>query len=139
MLSWNIWILWRWLSFIYKSFISLKSQRSSVFLKCLHFFLHAVNCYYFQTLFRASLPHPTSDCDFAQYEINMLIPGIDLFSDRYRADVSTVVASLNFLIFELHCAKQNLTVSISLWYCNYYIIVLDIFMTNHGSSSKISV
>jgi len=42
----------------------------------------------------------------------MLIPGIDLFSDRYRADISTVVASLNFLMFELHCAKQNLIVSI---------------------------
>ncbi|XP_009462277.1 PREDICTED: uncharacterized protein CFAP54 [Nipponia nippon] len=71
-------------------------------------------CYFsailFKTLFRASLPHPTSDCDFAQYETNMLIPGIDLFSDRYRADISTVVASLNFLMFELHCAKQNLTI-----------------------------
>ncbi|KAM6320974.1 LOW QUALITY PROTEIN: cilia- and flagella-associated protein 54 [Aegotheles albertisi] len=71
-------------------------------------------CYFsailFKTLFRASLPHPTSDCDFAQYEINMLIPGIDLFSDRYRADISTVVASLNFLMFELHCAKQNLII-----------------------------
>ncbi|NXS99919.1 CFA54 protein, partial [Jacana jacana] len=65
---------------------------------------------YFQTLFRASLPHPTSDCDFAQYETNMLIPGIDLFSDRYRADISTVVASLSFLMLELHCAKQNLII-----------------------------
>uniref|UniRef100_A0A8C4TQ35 Cilia and flagella associated protein 54 n=1 Tax=Falco tinnunculus TaxID=100819 RepID=A0A8C4TQ35_FALTI len=64
----------------------------------------------FKTLFRASLPHPTSDCDFAQYETNMLVPGIDLFSDRYRADISTVVASLNFLMFELHCAKQNLII-----------------------------
>ncbi|XP_010560285.1 PREDICTED: uncharacterized protein CFAP54 [Haliaeetus leucocephalus] len=71
-------------------------------------------CYFsailFKTLFRVSLPHPTSDCDFAQYETNMLIPGIDLFSDRYRADISTVVASLNFLMFELHCAKQNLII-----------------------------
>ncbi|XP_071892420.1 cilia- and flagella-associated protein 54 isoform X2 [Anas platyrhynchos] len=76
--------------------------------------LRTKHCYFsailFKTLFRASLPHPTSDCDFAQYEINMLIPGIDLFSDRYRADVSTVVASLNFLMFELHYAKQNLTI-----------------------------
>ncbi|KAM9388154.1 cilia- and flagella-associated protein 54 [Phaethornis superciliosus] len=76
--------------------------------------LRAKYCYFsailFKTLFRASLPHPTSDCDFAQYEINMLIPGIDLFSDRYRADISTVVASLNFLMFELHCAKQNLII-----------------------------
>ncbi|KAM6425269.1 LOW QUALITY PROTEIN: cilia- and flagella-associated protein 54 [Rhynochetos jubatus] len=71
-------------------------------------------CYFsailFKTLFRASLPHPTADCDFAQYDTNMLIPGIDLFSDRYRADTSTVVASLNFLMSELHCAKQNLII-----------------------------
>ncbi|KAM4902054.1 cilia- and flagella-associated protein 54 [Sylvia borin] len=71
-------------------------------------------CYFsailFKTLFRASLPHPTSDCDFVQYETNILIPGIDLFSDRYRADISTVVASLNFIMFELHCAKQNLII-----------------------------
>ncbi|KFO12752.1 Putative uncharacterized protein C12orf63, partial [Balearica regulorum gibbericeps] len=71
-------------------------------------------CYFsamlFKTLFRASLPHPTSDCDFAQYEADMLIPGIDLFSDRYRADISTVVASLNFLMFQLHYAKQNLII-----------------------------
>ncbi|XP_027535729.1 cilia- and flagella-associated protein 54 [Neopelma chrysocephalum] len=71
-------------------------------------------CYFsailFKTLFRASLPHPTSDCDFVQYETNTLIPGIDLFSDRYRADISTVVASLDFLMFELHCAKQNLII-----------------------------
>ncbi|XP_051639987.1 cilia- and flagella-associated protein 54 isoform X3 [Manacus candei] len=71
-------------------------------------------CYFsailFKTLFRASLPHPTSDCDFVQYETNILIPGIDLFSDRYRADISTVVASLDFLMFELHCAKQNLII-----------------------------
>ncbi|XP_041330192.1 cilia- and flagella-associated protein 54 [Pyrgilauda ruficollis] len=71
-------------------------------------------CYFsatlFKTLFRASLPHPASDYDFAQYETNILIPGIDLFSDRYRADISTVVASLNFIMFELHCAKQNLII-----------------------------
>ncbi|XP_066039514.1 cilia- and flagella-associated protein 54 [Chamaea fasciata] len=71
-------------------------------------------CYFsailFKTLFRASLPHPTSDYDFVQYETNILIPGIDLFSDRYRADISTVVASLNFIMFELHCAKQNLII-----------------------------
>ncbi|KAM6301684.1 cilia- and flagella-associated protein 54 [Podargus strigoides] len=76
--------------------------------------LRIKHCYFsamlFKTLFRASLPHPTSDCDFAQYETNILIPGINLFSDRYRADVSTVVASLNFVMFELHCAKQNLLI-----------------------------
>uniref|UniRef100_A0A8B9E231 Cilia and flagella associated protein 54 n=1 Tax=Anser cygnoides TaxID=8845 RepID=A0A8B9E231_ANSCY len=80
---------------------------SNMRLRTKHCYLSAI---LFKTLFRASLPHPTSDCDFAQYEMNMLIPGIDLFSDRYRADVSTVVASLNFLMFELHCAKHNLII-----------------------------
>ncbi|XP_067998988.1 cilia- and flagella-associated protein 54 [Melanerpes formicivorus] len=73
--------------------------------------LRTKHCYFsamlFKSLFGASLPHPTSDCDFAQYETRMLVPGIDLFSDRYRADISTVLASLDFLMFELHCAKQN--------------------------------
>lgn len=92
--------------------MSIKGLDIIVFHQCLYIFSQVVHYYYFQTLFRASLPHPTSDCDFAQYETNMLIPGIDLFSDRYRADIATVVASLNFLMFELHCAKQNLTVSI---------------------------
>ncbi|XP_064899545.1 cilia- and flagella-associated protein 54 isoform X2 [Columba livia] len=76
--------------------------------------LRAKYCYFsailFKTLFRASLPHPTSDCDFAQYETNTLVPGIDLFSDHFRADICTVVASLNFLMFELHCTKQNLII-----------------------------
>ncbi|XP_053799690.1 cilia- and flagella-associated protein 54 isoform X3 [Vidua chalybeata] len=76
--------------------------------------LRTKHCYFsailFKTLFRASLPHPASDCDFVQYETNLLIPGIDLFSDRYRADISTVVASLNFIMLELHCAKQNLII-----------------------------
>ncbi|NWY68452.1 CFA54 protein, partial [Erithacus rubecula] len=76
----------------------------------LYNFSKIIHCYYFQTLFRASLPHPTSDYDFVQYETNILIPGIDLFSDRYRADTSTVVASLNFIMFELHYAKQNLII-----------------------------
>ncbi|XP_065597313.1 cilia- and flagella-associated protein 54 [Cyrtonyx montezumae] len=71
-------------------------------------------CYFsamlFKTLFRASLPHPTFDCEFAQYEIHTLVPGLDLFSDCYRADICTVIASLNFVMFELHCAKQNLTI-----------------------------
>ncbi|KAJ7329936.1 hypothetical protein JRQ81_016110 [Phrynocephalus forsythii] len=64
----------------------------------------------FKSLFRASLPHPKVDCDFAQYETDVLIPGIDLFVDRYRADIATVVAGLNFVIYELHCSKQNLII-----------------------------
>nr|XP_056702505.1 cilia- and flagella-associated protein 54 [Euleptes europaea] len=64
----------------------------------------------FKSLFRASLPHPIADCDFAQYEIDELIPGVDLFVDNYRADVASVVASLSFIMFELHCCKHNLII-----------------------------
>ncbi|XP_075456664.1 cilia- and flagella-associated protein 54 isoform X2 [Ascaphus truei] len=70
----------------------------------------------FKALFLVSLPHPKKDCDYALYEIgdgceiSELIPGIDLFSDRYRADINTVVASLGFLMSELHSAAQNLMI-----------------------------
>lgn len=63
-------------------------------------------------MFRASLPHPKADCDFAQYETDVLIPGVDLFVDYYRADIATVIASLSFILHELHCRRQNLIVSI---------------------------
>ncbi|XP_072002563.1 cilia- and flagella-associated protein 54 isoform X2 [Engystomops pustulosus] len=70
----------------------------------------------FKSLFCVSLPHPNEDLDYALYEIGdgcevpELIPGIDLFSDRHRADVMTVVSSLDFLIYELHSVAQNLMV-----------------------------
>ncbi|XP_062991053.1 cilia- and flagella-associated protein 54 [Elgaria multicarinata webbii] len=64
----------------------------------------------FKSLFRVSLPHPKADCDFALYETDILIPGIDLFVDYYRADIATVVASLSFIMYELHCNKQNLII-----------------------------
>ncbi|XP_042324461.1 cilia- and flagella-associated protein 54 isoform X2 [Sceloporus undulatus] len=64
----------------------------------------------FKSLFKVSLPHPEADCDFAQYETDILIPGIDLFADYFRADVANVVASLNFIMYELHCSKHNLII-----------------------------
>ncbi|XP_072255112.1 cilia- and flagella-associated protein 54 [Pyxicephalus adspersus] len=70
----------------------------------------------FKSLFYVSLPHPDEDLDYALYEIGEgcdiaeLIPGIDMFSDRHRADVNTVVSSLGFLISELHSAAQNIMV-----------------------------
>ncbi|XP_067860705.1 cilia- and flagella-associated protein 54 isoform X2 [Heptranchias perlo] len=73
-----------------------------------------LSSFFFKGLFRATFPHPRSDREYASYEIGNgcevteLIPGIDLFSDRFRADIRTVVASLNFLLHELHSAKQNL-------------------------------
>ncbi|XP_075062080.1 cilia- and flagella-associated protein 54 [Mixophyes fleayi] len=70
----------------------------------------------FKSLFYVSLPHPDADLDYALYEIGEgcevpeLIPGIDLFSDRHRADVVTVVSNLGFLLSELHSVAQNLMV-----------------------------
>ncbi|XP_053319636.1 cilia- and flagella-associated protein 54 [Spea bombifrons] len=70
----------------------------------------------YKAMFRVSLPHPKEDRDYALYEIgdgcevSELIPGIDLFSDQYRADVNTVVACLSFIMFELHSAGHNLVV-----------------------------
>ncbi|XP_072097440.1 cilia- and flagella-associated protein 54 isoform X4 [Mobula birostris] len=82
-------------------------------------FKFKINCcilssFFFKGLFRASFPHPRTDREYASYEIGFdcdvleLIPGVDLFSDRFRADIRTVVGSLNFLLHELHAARQNL-------------------------------
>lgn len=68
-------------------------------------------CSHFQGLLRTTLPHPKAERCYAQYEITQLLPGIELFSDRYRADICSVVASLYYVIRELHYAKQNLIVS----------------------------
>ncbi|GAB5574121.1 cilia- and flagella-associated protein 54 isoform X10 [Prionailurus iriomotensis] len=67
----------------------------------------------FQGLLRTTLPHPKAERCYAQYEITQLLPGIELFSDRYRADICSVVASLYYVIRELHFAKQNLIDSAS--------------------------
>lgn len=67
--------------------------------------------FHFQGLLRTTLPHPKAERCYAQYEITQLLPGIELFSDRYRADICSVVASLYYVIRELHFAKQNLKVS----------------------------
>ncbi|XP_040836382.1 cilia- and flagella-associated protein 54 [Ochotona curzoniae] len=64
----------------------------------------------FQGLLRTTLPHPKAERSYAQYEITQLLPGIELFSDMYRADICSVVASLYYVIRELHFAKQNLIV-----------------------------
>ncbi|ESO99725.1 hypothetical protein LOTGIDRAFT_238729 [Lottia gigantea] len=72
--------------------------------------------YFFKALFRASLPHPTSDRDYALYdvgegcEVTSLVPGIDLLSDRFRADGRQVVAALRWVTEELSRGRHNLFV-----------------------------
>ena len=47
-----------------------------------------LSAYFFKAMFRASLPHPLADRDYAAYEVGegcevtSLVPGVDLISDR---------------------------------------------------------
>ncbi|XP_063302214.1 cilia- and flagella-associated protein 54 [Pelobates fuscus] len=101
----------------------------------------------FKALFQVSLPHPKENRDFALYEIgegceiSELIPGIDLFSDRYRADVNTVVACLSFLVYELHSAGQDLVVLPLLSLYQYFVstICRDPVRSVEGRFIKVKV
>nr|XP_020143495.1 cilia- and flagella-associated protein 54 isoform X2 [Microcebus murinus] len=78
----------------------------------------------FQGLLRTTLPHPKAERSYAQYEITQLLPGIHLFSDRHRADICSVVASLYYVIRELHFVKQNLLVLPLLALYQYFVSVI---------------
>ncbi|KAB0385141.1 hypothetical protein FD755_000097 [Muntiacus reevesi] len=78
----------------------------------------------FQGLLRTTLPHPKAERCYAQYEITQLLPGIELFSDRYRADICSVIASLYYVIRELHFAKQNLVILPLLALYQYFVSVI---------------
>ena len=72
---------------------------------------------FLQALFRASLPHPTSDRDYALYdvgegcEVTNLVPGIDFLSDRFRCSGRCMVAALRWVSEELARGRHNLYVS----------------------------
>ncbi|XP_053575221.1 cilia- and flagella-associated protein 54 [Bombina bombina] len=101
----------------------------------------------FKALFRASLPHPKEDLQFALYdigedcEVSELVPGIDLFSDQYRADLNTVVGSLCFLISELHSATQNIMVLPLFTLYQYFVSIIcrDPVRSIEGRLLKIKV
>uniref|UniRef100_A0A2K6GCW2 Cilia and flagella associated protein 54 n=1 Tax=Propithecus coquereli TaxID=379532 RepID=A0A2K6GCW2_PROCO len=78
----------------------------------------------FQGLLRTTLLHPKAERCYAQYEITQLLPGIHLFSDRSRADICSVVASLYYVIRELHFVKQNLLVLPLLALYQYFVSVI---------------
>ncbi|XP_063120477.1 cilia- and flagella-associated protein 54 isoform X4 [Rattus norvegicus] len=78
----------------------------------------------FQSLLRTTLPHPKAERSYAQYEITQLLPGIELFSDKFRADICIVVASLYYVIRELHYAKYNLIVLPLLALYQYFVSVI---------------
>ena len=73
--------------------------------------------YLFKALFRSSLPHPTSDRDYALYdvgegcEVTNLVPGVDFLSDRYRCDGRQLVAALRWVTEELARGQHNVFVS----------------------------
>ncbi|XP_052282343.1 cilia- and flagella-associated protein 54-like isoform X6 [Dreissena polymorpha] len=72
--------------------------------------------YLFKTVFRTALPHPQADRDYALYEVGEgcevthLIPGVDLLSEKYRADGRQLVAALRWVIEELARGHHNLFV-----------------------------
>ncbi|XP_054974286.1 cilia- and flagella-associated protein 54 [Sorex araneus] len=78
----------------------------------------------FQGLLRTTHPHPKADRCYAQYEVTQLLPGVELFSDRYRADICTVIASLYYVIRELHFANHNLIILPLLALYQYFVSVI---------------
>uniref|UniRef100_A0A2K6L1F2 Cilia and flagella associated protein 54 n=1 Tax=Rhinopithecus bieti TaxID=61621 RepID=A0A2K6L1F2_RHIBE len=95
----------------------------------------------FQGLLRTTLPHPKAERCYAQYEITQLLPGIELFSDRYRADICSVIASLYYIIRELHFVRQNLIVLPLLALYQYFVsgICQDIIRSLEARILKIEV
>nr|XP_035113243.2 cilia- and flagella-associated protein 54 isoform X2 [Callithrix jacchus] len=95
----------------------------------------------FQGLLRTTLPHPKAERCYAQYEITQLLPGIELFSDRYRADICSVVASLYYIIRELHFVRQNLIVLPLLALYQYFVsgICQDLIRNLEARILKIEV
>ena len=80
--------------------------------------LNELHCIFPQALFRASLPHPTSDRDYALFdvgegcEVTNLVPGIDFLSDRFRCNGRSMVAALRWVTEELARGRHNLYVSV---------------------------
>ncbi|XP_072511744.1 cilia- and flagella-associated protein 54 isoform X2 [Notamacropus eugenii] len=77
--------------------------------------------YFFKTLFRTSLIYPKHDREYAQYEIAQLTPGLDLFCDRHRVDVTAVLSSLIYLCYELHSVNHNLIILPLLSLYQYFV------------------
>ncbi|MGH0141629.1 UNVERIFIED_CONTAM: hypothetical protein FKN15_059758 [Acipenser sinensis] len=81
----------------------------------------------FKALLRASLPHPWLDRDWSSYglgegwDVLELIPGVDLFTDRHRAEIHSTVGSLAFLTQRLHSTGHSLTVLPLLTLYEYFV------------------
>ncbi|EGW08378.1 Putative uncharacterized protein C12orf63 [Cricetulus griseus] len=88
----------------------------------------------FQSLLRTTLLHPKAEHSYAQYEITQLLPGIELFTDQFRADICSVIASLYYVIRELHYAKYNLIAEILIDLGFFSEASYEIFQIFHGKN-----
>ena len=79
--------------------------------------LNRVIALFNQAVFRASLPHPFADGDYALYDVGVgcevaeLVPGVDLLSDSFRVYERSLAAALDWNNKELARAGYNLFVS----------------------------
>ncbi|KAK7811315.1 hypothetical protein U0070_002248 [Myodes glareolus] len=62
--------------------------------------------------------------NYAQYEVTQLLPGFELFTDKFRADICNVIASLYYIIRELHYAKYSLIVLPLLALYQYFVTII---------------
>lgn len=103
--------------------------------------------YLFKALFRASLPHPTSDRDYALYdvgegcEVTNLVPGIDFLSDRFRCNGRTLAAALRWVTEELARGRHNLFVLPLLTLYQYFMtfVCRDVQRSVDGRILKVRV
>uniref|UniRef100_W5NE45 Cilia- and flagella-associated protein 54-like n=1 Tax=Lepisosteus oculatus TaxID=7918 RepID=W5NE45_LEPOC len=101
----------------------------------------------FKALLRGSLPHPLSDWEYASYGLGRtwdcpeLIPGVELFTEPFRAQVNSTVSSLAFLCHRLHSAGHCLMVlpllSLYLYFVN--TVCRDKRRTIEGRILKVQV
>jgi hypothetical protein len=80
----------------------------------------------FKSLFLASLPHPSSERDYASYDIStessmkQLIPGVNLLTDAFRTDCASLLSSAFWVTEELFMAGYTVEVFPMLTLCAYF-------------------
>ncbi|KAK7503699.1 hypothetical protein BaRGS_00005238, partial [Batillaria attramentaria] len=103
--------------------------------------------YILTALFRASLPHPTSDRDYALYdvgegcEVTNLVPGVDFLSDRFRCNGRSLAAALRWVSEELARGRHNLFVLPLLTLYQYFMtfVCRDVQRSVDGRILKVRV
>ncbi|XP_033102653.1 cilia- and flagella-associated protein 54-like isoform X3 [Anneissia japonica] len=106
-----------------------------------------LSAFLFKAIFCTSLPHPTADRDYALYEIGegcevqYLVPGVDLLSDKFRCEGRTLVSCLRWVTEELFRGRHNLMVLPLLTLYNYFttFICRDLQRTIDGRILKVRI